>query len=124
MDGSNVIHTLAAPTQSGNSFTYVDGVGGTAGFTLGPVAPQTSTANQLKAGVYSIDASNIVETSNNFSNTLTVIGGLTVNQKALTANASNVTKVYDGTTAMNNVVLGYTGLILSPAAMARLPRKQ
>jgi hypothetical protein len=110
MDGSNVIHTLAAPTQSGNSFTYVDGVGGTAGFTLGPVAPQTSTANQLKAGVYSIDASNIVETSNNFSNTLTVIGGLTVNQKALTANASNVTKVYDGTTAMNNVVLGYTGL--------------
>ncbi|PKO92016.1 MAG: hypothetical protein CVU16_07565 [Betaproteobacteria bacterium HGW-Betaproteobacteria-10] len=110
MDGSNVIHTLAAPTQSGNTFTYGDGVGGNAIFTLGPVSPQTSTAGQLKAGLYSIDANNIAETSSNFSNTLTVIGGLTVTQKALTANASNVTKVYDGSTDMNNVVLGYTGL--------------
>ncbi|PKO90806.1 MAG: hypothetical protein CVU16_09090 [Betaproteobacteria bacterium HGW-Betaproteobacteria-10] len=110
MDGGNVIHTLAAPSQSGNTFTYSDGAGGSAVFTLGPVTPQTSTAGQLKAGVYGIDASNIAETSTNFSNSLTVVGGLTVTPKALTANATNVTKVYDSTTAMTNVVLGYTGL--------------
>jgi len=110
MDGSNVIHTLAAPSQSGDTFTYSDGVGGNAVFTLGPVTPQTSTAGQLKAGVYGISASNISETSANFSNSLTVVGGLTVTPKALTANATNVSKVYDGTTAMTNVVLGYTGL--------------
>jgi len=110
MDGSNVIRTLAAPSQSGDTFTYSDGVGGNAVFTLGPVTPQTSTAGQLKAGVYGIGASNISETSANFSNSLTVVGGLTVTPKALTANATNVSRVYDGTTAMTNVVLGYTGL--------------
>jgi filamentous hemagglutinin family protein len=110
MDGSNVIHTLAAPTISGNTATYSDGVGGSATFTLGPVAAQNSTANWLKAGGYAIGASNVTESSANFSNTLTVTGALTVDKKALSANASNVSKVYDGTTAMNNVVLGYTGL--------------
>ncbi len=110
MDGSNVIHTLAAPTISGNTVTYSDGVGGGASFTLGPVAAQNSTANQLKAGGYSIGASNVTESSANFSDTLTVTGALTVDRKALSANASNVSKVYDGSTAMNNVVLGYTDL--------------
>jgi len=110
MDGSNVIHTLAAPTISGNTATYSDGVGGSASFTLGPVAAQNSTANLLNAGGYAIGASNVTESSANFSDTLTVIGALTVDKKALSANASNVSKVYDGTTAMTNVVLGYTGL--------------
>lgn len=110
MDGSNVIHTLAAPTQSGDTYTYSDGVGGSAVFTLAPVAAQNSTAGLLRAGNYDIGATNITETSNNFSNNLVVVGALTVNQKALSANASNVSKVYDGSTAMNNVVLGYTGL--------------
>ena len=110
LDGSNNIQTLAAPTASGNTYTYSDGSGGTAVFTLGPVSAQTSTNGALKVGSYSIGASNITESSNNFSNNLVVVGALTVNQKGLTATATGLTKVYDGTTAMNNVSLGLTGL--------------
>ena len=110
LDGSNVVHTLAAPTASGNTYTYSDGSGGTAVFTLGPQSAQTSTNGALKAGSYSVGASGVTETSNNFSNNLVVVGNLTVNQKGLTATATGLTKVYDGTTAMNNVTLGLTGL--------------
>jgi filamentous hemagglutinin family protein len=110
LDGSNVIQTLAAPTQSGNTFTYADGAGGTAVFTLGPQSPQTSTASQLKAGNYAVGASSITESSGNFSNNLVVVGSLAVNQKALTATATGVSKTYNGNTSMNGVTLGLTGL--------------
>ncbi len=99
-------------TGSGNSSIVVtDGVGGTASFVLGPVSPQTSTAAWLKAGSYAIGASSVTESSANFSNTLTVVGALTVDQKALTASATGVSKTYDGSTAIANVNLGLAGLV-------------
>ena len=110
LDGSNVIHTLSAPTVSGNTYTYSDGAGGTAQFTLGALAPQASSAGQLVAGNYAVGANNVAETSVNFSNNLVVVGNLGVNQKSLTASATNVSKVYDGNTSMANVSLGLTGL--------------
>ncbi len=86
---------------SGNgTVQIVDGVSGTASFILGPVAAQNSTSGWLQAGNYRIGANSIVETSANFSNTLTVVGGLTVDRMAMTANASNVSKTYDGSTSL------------------------
>jgi len=112
MDNSNVIHTLVAPTASNNdtTFTYSDGAGGTASFTLGAMSPSLSGAGKLQAGVYDITATNVSETSNNFSNNLVVVGALTVDKKAVTVGASNVSKVYDGTTSMNNLSLGLNGV--------------
>jgi len=97
LDGSNVIQTLAAPSVAGNTFTYSDGAGGSAVFTLGPTNAQNSTSGNLKAGNYAIGASNISETSANFSNTITVVGNQAVTQKPLTAGGLTASKVYDGT---------------------------
>jgi hypothetical protein len=106
----NTITTLAAPSASGNTYTYSDGAGGSAVFTLGPASAQTGTNGALKAGNYTVAATNITETSANFSNSLVVVGALAVNQKGLTAAATGVTKTYDATTAMTNVSLSLTGL--------------
>lgn len=112
MDNSNVIHTLAVPTVTNNSttFSYADGVGGMAAFTLGAASPQLSTSGELKAGNYDITATNITESSANFSNNLVVVGALSVNQKAVTASATTVSKIYDGTNAMSNLTLGLSGV--------------
>jgi len=110
---NTTIATLTTASPPGTSFTYTDGASGTASFTLGPIGPQTSTNGALKAGSYSISASNITETSNNFSNNLVVVGALTVDPKGLTATATGLTKVYDGTTAMNNVSLTAKTLTIS-----------
>ena len=112
-DNTTIVDLSGSVLQSGSgngNVVITDGASGTANFTLGPVSPAFSTASWLKAGSYTVGASSISETSPNFSNTLTVVGGLTVDRKAMTANATNVTKTYDGTTAMSHVVLGYTGL--------------
>ena len=106
----NNIATLTTASPPGTNFTYTDGASGTASFTLGAVSPQSSTAGQIKAGNYAIGASSITESSANFSNNLVVVGALAVNQKALTATATGVSKTYDGNTSMNGVTLGLTGL--------------
>jgi len=111
LDGSNVIHTLANPSQSGNIYTYSDGVGGTAVFTLGPMSEQLSTTGQLKAGNYNIGATNITETSVHFNNNLVVVGATAIAQKSVTAMAGGATKTYDGNTSINNVALGLDGLL-------------
>jgi len=84
LDGANVIQTLTASSVAGNTYTYDDGAGGQAVFTLGPVAPQLSSAGQLRVGNYGVGSSNVVETSANFSNTLTVVGNLAVTPRAIT----------------------------------------
>jgi hypothetical protein len=110
LDGANVIHDLIGAAPVGNTFSYSDGTGGSAVFTLGPVAASLGTSGNIRVGSYAIGASNITESSANFSNALTVVGNLSVDPKALTASASGVRKTYDGTTAMNGVVIGLTGM--------------
>lgn len=111
LNGSNQIASLnLTGVNPGTNFTLSDGVGGTATFTLGATNQSLSGANLLKAGSYQVGATNVTESSANFSNTLTVVGALTVNQKAVTVGASNVSKAYDGTTSMNNLSLGLSGV--------------
>ena len=91
-------------------------------FTVGPVTPALSGAGQTKVGSYALGASNIAETSANFSNTLTVVGNLSVAPKALTASATGgVSKVYDGNTSMSGVTLGLNTLVSGDAVTVGAP---
>jgi trimeric autotransporter adhesin len=112
-DGSTIVDLMAggsSVTVAGAGVTIVDGSGGQATFTLSPASPSYSAASKLKIGAYSINATDITESSGNFSDTLTVVGGMTINQKALTPTATNISKVYNGTTNMDNLTLGLTGV--------------
>jgi YDG domain/MBG domain (YGX type) len=112
LDNSNVIHTL---TQSGvgNNITFSDGAEGSATITLNPYtgtsSPATSTSGNAVAGTYAIKDLNPTIVGRNFDGSPVFVGNLTIAQKALTPNATNVSKVYDATTAMNNVSLGLSG---------------
>ncbi|MCA9212612.1 MAG: filamentous hemagglutinin N-terminal domain-containing protein [Planctomycetales bacterium] len=111
MDSSNVVHTLAAPTVVGNTYTLNDGAGGTAEFTAAFGSPNFSTGGTLQVGSYDIVATNINETSVNFSNSLTVVGNHTVDTKPVTLNLTGVGKTYDGTIAMGNLIIGLNGTV-------------
>ena len=116
-DGTNVVRlddsSIAGSSVSINSSNKVDvadGSGATAAFTIAPLAAATSGAGNLVAGSYQLGTSGVVtENSANFSNTVTVIGAHQVNTKGVTATASNVQKVYDGTTTATNVSLSLSG---------------
>jgi filamentous hemagglutinin family protein len=112
-NGSSVAHLNTIINNGNGSFTVSDGTaGGSATFTVTPTGSNiTSTAGLTKAGSYQLGAK-ITANANtgNYSNNFVMVGAQTVTQKALTALVSNVSKVYDGTTAMNNLTLGLSGL--------------
>ena len=110
MNGSNVISTLTQSAVNGNTYTYTDNAGGSVTFMVAPTGASTSTSNNVNVGNYAITGSNTSIVGNNFT-ALTFIGNQTVTQQSLTASASNVSKVYDGTTTMTGVTLGLTGLV-------------
>jgi filamentous hemagglutinin family protein len=106
-----------------NRFTVNDGAGGSATFTVVPSGSQiTSSAGQLKAGSYQLQASNVT-TANaaNFSNNLVMVGSQEVATKVVTASiaAAPSAKVYDGNTSMASVVpLNLSGLVASDVVTA------
>lgn len=62
-------------------------------------------------GAYEVGISGAVtENSQNFSNTVTVLGAHQVTTKGLVASSSGVTKVYDGSVSMSNVLLGLSAV--------------
>ena len=109
---SNEIISLTR-TGSGNNYTFNDGLGTTVSATLKPYAGTSlagsSTSGNTVVGTYSIKDLNPIVNGGNFVGAPVFVGNLTVSTQAITPNASGVTKVYDGTTAMNNVVVGLTG---------------
>ena len=110
LNGSNVLTTLTQSSASGNTSTWTDGVGGSATFTLAPSAAGTSTSGNYVVGNYAINGGNTSIVGSNFT-ALNFVGNLAVTQLALTANASNVSKVYNSTTSMTGVTLGLVGLV-------------
>lgn len=112
--GAQKVVTLTdASMDANNVVTVNDGVGGRASFSVGPRSSSLSSAQQLRAGVYALGVSGAVtENSQNFSDTITLVGSHTVNAKALAvASADGVSKIYDGNTSMNgaNFVLNGVG---------------
>jgi hypothetical protein len=97
MNRSNVIVDLTANiSRSGNSFTVSDGVGGSASFTVSPVRALTSGAGLLATGSYQLQPSDVIVTSNNFNNNLTLVGAQSVSAAPLTVTFLAANKVYDG----------------------------
>ena len=114
LDGSNVIHTLSR-TGTGNNYTFSDSAGGSVAVQLKPYSgssiASTSTSGNTVVGNYDIKDTNPTIVGNNFTGAPVFVGVETVNTKSVTPNATNVSKVYDGSTSMNNVVVGFTGNI-------------
>lgn len=107
----NSVSGSSVAINASNEVTVTDGSSATANFTLAPESAQTSSASLLKVGSYQLGVSGTVtENSANFNDTITVVGAHQVNQKGITALASGVSKVYDGTTDMTGVTLGLSTL--------------
>jgi filamentous hemagglutinin family protein len=117
-DGSNVISLSdgsvggsSAAINGSNLVSINDGSGGTATFTVAPQDAVLTGAGNLAVGSYALGIDGLVtENSMNFSDTVTLIGAHQVNQKALTVTAAGVSKTYDGTTSMDGVSIGLTGV--------------
>ncbi|WP_346308796.1 YDG domain-containing protein, partial [Limnohabitans sp.] len=100
-------------TGTGNDYTFSDGLGTTVRAVLKPYAGNTlaslSSTDHTVVGNYAIKDLSPTVTGGNFVGAPVFVGNLSVNTKAVTPNATGVSKVYDGTTAMSNVVVGLTG---------------
>jgi filamentous hemagglutinin family protein len=110
--GGTVVDLTAQANVSGASFTLNDGAGGSTAFTLGARSPVLSSSGNLAAGSYQLGATSISNTSANYSNTITVVGSLSVAKKSVNASVtSGLSKVYDGTVAMVNLGYGLSGIV-------------
>ena len=103
MVGNATVVNLTYVSNTGNTYTYNDGLGGNVTFTLSPTNGTLSTSNNLNAGSYQIGGSNLTQTGVNLNGTGVYSGSLTVNTVSLTPSTTNVSKVYDGTTSMNGL---------------------
>jgi autotransporter-associated beta strand protein len=106
--GSNDVITTLTPVITGNSFNVSDGVGGSARFTITPVATTNSGSGNINVGGYQLSATNVTNTSNNFSNSIVLTGALTVSPLTLSADelgVSGVSKVYSGSNAISGLTL-------------------
>ena len=101
----NLLVTLSTPILFEKVYTFTDALSGAAVFSLGPISSEFSNANKKVVGNYEIEAKNITETSDNFSNNIRVLGNLTITKKLLSFNSDTIIKEYDGTTAFSEVNL-------------------
>ena len=108
LGADNQVVTLSNVTVGANNqVTIQDGASASASFTLAPLSAQWSTAQKLRVGSYQLGTSGTVtENSQNFSNTITVVGSHTVTAKGLNATVTGTSKTYDGSAAMTGMTLG------------------
>ncbi len=109
MDSGNVVHDLAAPVQNGDTYTFDDGVGGTAELTIAAEAAAYGGGGTLAVGSYDLIALGVSETSANFSNQISVLGNHSVSAAPVGATLSNAAKIYDGTVAFDLSGMSLTG---------------
>lgn len=109
--------TIANLTQTSvlgnNTYLYSDPNGGTVTISLTASNSTLSAGGNLNAHSYQMGGAVINQTSSNFNGTSTTIGTLAVAPLAVTPSASNVSKIYDGTTSMSGM-----NITLTPAAMS------
>ncbi|RQO56255.1 hypothetical protein DBR47_17055 [Paucibacter sp. KBW04] len=108
MLGGTTLTDLTLLSHSGNQYVFADANGAQTGFTLAASNPLFSGSNHLRVGNYSVAGVNN-SISGQYS-ALNFVGNLTVDQAALSPSASGgLSKVYDGTTAMNGLNLSMGG---------------
>jgi hypothetical protein len=109
-NGANIAN-LTMSNLGGGRWSATDTSNSTISFnTVVDTTGRISGAGFVNAGNYTYATSSLSTTGTvNFNGSVVSGGVLTVDPKALTLNASNVTKVYDGTTAVAGMPLGLTG---------------
>ncbi|WP_090143255.1 YDG domain-containing protein, partial [Limnohabitans sp. DM1] len=118
LDSNNDVIITLTRTGTGNNYNFDDGLGTTFNTVLKPysgtgLAPISSSGNTV-VGTYDIKDAAPTVNGSNFIAPAVFVGTLTVNTKEITPNATNVSKVYDGTTAISNV-LGMGGKVAGDA---------
>jgi hypothetical protein len=100
-----VVSLTDTSVDAANRVTVNDGVGGRASFSVTPRNSSLSSGQLLRVGAYALGVSGTVtENSQNFSDTITLIGSHTVTPKALAVvSTEGVHKTYDGSTSMSGV---------------------
>jgi filamentous hemagglutinin family protein len=102
-------------TGSANNYTFSDGAGGSVSTLLKPylnnAAAAISGSTNTVVGTYDVMDLNPTVVGGNFVGAPVFVGALTIKTKDVAPSATSVSKVYDGTTSMNNVVVGMTGQI-------------
>ena len=112
MTGNTTLVNLTYVSNTGNNFTYNDGYGGNVSFTLSPTNATYSSSNNLNAASYQIGGSNLTQGGTlNLNGTGVYTGTLDVAKQALTASTSDVSKVYDGSTAMTGLNIGLSPVV-------------
>ncbi|PUE35704.1 YDG domain-containing protein [Limnohabitans sp. Jir72] len=115
LDGKNDTIITLNRTVSGSGFTFSDGAGTSVTATLKPYAGTSpaglSSSGNTVVGNYSIKDVSPTVVGGNFVGAPVFAGSLSITTKAITPNATGVSKVYDSTTAMTNVQVGLTGEI-------------
>jgi hypothetical protein len=96
---NTVVDLTVNATLTGNTLSLDDGAGGLTGLTLGAASPALSGAGHLRAGGHQLAATQVTNTSSNYSNTVTVTGALQVNPTPLSVAWTAANKVYDGSTS-------------------------
>ena len=98
--------------NASNQVSLNDGSGGTATFDVGPLSGAYSSANKLEQGSYTLGSiGEVTENSENFSDTVTIVGSHQVNTKNLTASAgAGLSKIYDSTVNMTGLSLALSGI--------------
>ncbi len=111
-NGSSIVDLGAAVRNADGSYTLTDGAGGSATFTIGLANAVQSGAGLTTVGAYQLMATNVqAQNAANFSDMLNLVGALSVTPRAVSVDAAaGASKVYDGTTAMNNVTMSLAGV--------------
>ena len=111
LNGTGVVN-LNYVSSVGNTYTYDDNRGGNVTFTLSPANAVMSSSNNLSFGSYQISGGNLIQSGTiNLIGAGVYTGSLSVGQQAVTASASSVSKVYDGTTTMNGLSISLSPVI-------------
>jgi hypothetical protein len=112
LNGNDVLITLHQTGVSGSTYSYADGVGGTATFTLGATGPVISGSGKLAVGNYAIGDSSFAATGANFRGTPVIVGELSVDPLGITASAATPpSKTYDGTMSMTGTSIALAGVL-------------
>ncbi|PIT81889.1 YDG domain-containing protein [Limnohabitans sp. 15K] len=115
LDGNGVTINNLTRTGTNNNYTFNDGAGTSVTMTLKPyngsAVATLSTSGNTVVGSYNVKDLAYTQTGTNFLGTPVFVGTLSVTPKEITPNATGVSKVYDATTSIANVVVGMTGKI-------------
>ena len=117
-DGTTI--STVPVSVTGNTVSMNDGLGSTAQFSAVALNPVFSGSGNLSVGNYALGATTPAITGTNFIS-MAVVGGLNITPKQLAyadLGISGVTKIYDGSTSMNNLAIAVASGFVSGDAVS------